>query len=218
MAERPRRCSPTSPPCGSAVRPASWCAPRTEDELRRRRTPGRRGRHPVLLVAGGSNLVVADDGFDGTVVRGRDAAASRVEPATPAAARWSTVAAGEPLGRRSWRRAVDAAAGSASRRSPASPAASARPRSRTSAPTARRSPRPSPRCACWDRVERRAAHLRRRRLRLRLPHQPVQAGPRPATSSSAVTFQLRLGDLGAPVRYAELARTLGRRGRATARR
>ena len=71
------------------------------------------------------------------------------------------------------------AAGSASRRSPASPARSARPRSRTSAPTARRSPQTIATVRVWDRVLQGVAHLRRRRLRLRLPHQPVQGRPRP---------------------------------------
>ena len=54
----------------------------------------------------------------------------------------------------------------------------------------------------------RAAHVRRGGLRLRLPHQPVQGDPQRYVVL-AVTFQLRLGDLSPPVRYAELARTLG---------
>ena len=61
----------------------------------------------------------------------------------------------------------------------------------------------------WDRELQRRPHLRRRRLRLRLPHQPVQGRPRPPRRALDVTFQLRQGSLGAPVAYAELARTLG---------
>ena len=62
---------------------------------------------------------------------------------------------------------------------------------------------------CWDRVDAGAAHLRRRRLRLRLPHQPVQAGPGPVRRPRRHLPAPARRPLGAPVRYAELARTLG---------
>ncbi len=123
----------------------------TEVELRRRRAPApTRRATPLLLVAGGSNLVVGDDGFDGTVVQIATRGVER---------RRGHLRRGVGHGRR--RRVWDAvrgaggerAAGSASRRCPGSPAASARPRCRTSAPTARRSPTPSPSVRCWDRVE-----------------------------------------------------------------
>ena len=86
-------------------------------------------------------------------------------------------------------------------------AASGRPRSRTSAPMARRSPRPSPGPVLGPRRPRRQ-DVRRRRVRLRLPHQPVQGRPaalRRAVRDVPVPPRLR----GAPVRYAELARALG---------
>ena len=60
------------------------------------------------------------------------------------------------------------------------------PRSRTSAPTARRSPRPSPRSGSGTATLRGRPHLRQRRLRLRLPAQPVQGRPAAATSCSSV--------------------------------
>ena len=60
----------------------------------------------------------------------------------------------------------------------ASPARRARPRSRTSAPTARRSPTSSPASAPATASSGAAAHVRGRRLRLRLPHQPVQGRAR----------------------------------------
>ena len=135
---------------------------------------------PVLVLAGGSNLVVADEGFEGTVVKlaTRGVAADSDDPDDLACsgAVTVTVAAGE-----SWdalvAEAVDAA-GSASRRCPGSPGRSGRRRSRTSVPTARRSPRRSPGPHLGPGA-RPAAHLRGRRLRLRLPHQPVQGGARP---------------------------------------
>ncbi len=98
---------------------------------------------PVLLLGGGSNLVVADAGFPGLVVqvasRGR-----RFEPAGGEVA--LTAAAGEPwdAARRRHRRGVSSPASNVS---PASLDWWARRRSRTWAPTARRSPRPSAPCA-----------------------------------------------------------------------
>ena len=98
----------------------------------------------AVLLAGGSNVVVADAGFAGTVVRvltrGRRGATTA---ATAAAARGRRRA----VGRRS-SRAASATGWRASSASRASPARPARRRSRTSAPTGRRSPRRSRRCAC----------------------------------------------------------------------
>ena len=119
-----------------------------------------------------------------------------------------TVAAGEALGRRGGARGrprlggIEALSGI--------PGSSGATPSRTSAPTARRCRRPSPRVRVWDRGRGAGPHARRRRLRLRLPHsaasRPTRGRARgPATS----TFQLRPGELCAPVAYAELARTLG---------
>ena len=161
------------------------------------------------MLGGGSNLVVADEGFAGTVVevatrgigrprrrrrgvlRGRDRHGRRRRDLGPV--------------RRAGRRA---AAGSASRRCPASPAPSAPPRSRTSAPTARRSARPSRASGSGTASSAGCA-----------PSPPPTAASATAPAASRpdpgrhvvldVTFQLRLGDLGAPVAYAELARTLG---------
>ena len=133
---RPRRAT-SSPP---RPRPSSSTAVRRADEA----------GEPVLVLGGGSNLVVADEGFDGTVVK---VATRGIEPDVEDAPLM-----GELVRRRAGHRGRRGdvgrpggpgrrrAAGWASRRSPASPARSAPPRSRTSAPTARRSPRPSPRC------------------------------------------------------------------------
>ena len=93
----------------------------------------------------------------------------------------------------------------------------ARRRSRTSAPTGRRSPRRSSRCARWTGATRRDRGPRARRLRLRLPHERVQARPA-AYVVLAVTFELARGPTAAPSRYAELARSPRRRGRRRARR
>lgn len=92
---------------------------------------------PLLIVGGGSNLVIGDKGFEGTALRiatrGCELAGTRLE-----------LAAGEI-----WTDAVarTVEAGLAGCRVPGrrSPARRARPRSRTSGRTARRSPRRSPR-------------------------------------------------------------------------
>ena len=80
------------------------------------------------------------------------------------------------------------------------------PRSRTSAPTARRSAQTVARVRTWDRAATGRAHLRRRRLRLRLPHQPLQAGPRPLRRAR--------GDLPARPRRPRRPRAVRRAGRA----
>ena len=102
---------------------------------------------PVLVLGGGSNLVVADAGFDGTVVEvatQRRTRRRRGRRPDLRRRRWSRSRRGRAGTTSSRRRS--SAGGSASRRSPASPAWSAPPRSRTSAPTARRSRRPSRGC------------------------------------------------------------------------
>ena len=100
---------------------------------------------PLLVVGGGSNLVVADEGFPGTVVR-VETTGIRVESDDRCGGANVRVAAGEQLGRpRRPRRRPRGGPGS--RRCRGSPARPARRRSRTSGPTARRSRRPSPRSA-----------------------------------------------------------------------
>ena len=101
---------------------------------------------PVLVLGGGSNVVVADSGFDGTVVEvATSGVRADVEGDDPTCGgALVTVAAGE-----SWKTSSPgpwSASGWASRRWPAFPGRSAPPRSRTSVPTDRRSHRQSRRC------------------------------------------------------------------------
>ena len=90
---------------------------------------------PVLVLGGGSNLLVGDDGFAGTVVK--IATRGIAEDTAACSGAVITVAAGEP-----WDPLVatpSSAAGAASRRCPASPGWSGRHRSRTLARTGPRS-------------------------------------------------------------------------------
>ena len=199
-----------------ARRPHHPAARRSRPRARARHHRGRAARtpyaradasgRPLLLVAGGSNLVVDDDGFEGTVVRiettGIDRRAGHVRR------RGRHGRGGRALGRRSSPRAVERGLGRAR-------GAVRHPGQRRRHPDPeRRRLRPGGR-----RHHRLGALLGPRRRACSAPSSAPTAASatapaassttRTATSCSRVTFQLRLGDLSAPVRYAELARTLG---------
>ena len=158
----------------------------------------------VLLVAGGSNLVVADAGFDGTVVR---VATSGVEVEQDlCGGAMVTVAAGEPWDpfvaqavSRGWVgvEALSGIPGSVGATPVQNVGAYGQEVSQTIASV-----------RCWDRLEQAQRTFAAadcgfgyRTSRFKQdPHRYVVL---------AVTFQLRLGDLSAPVAYAELARRLG---------
>jgi UDP-N-acetylmuramate dehydrogenase len=159
---------------------------------------------PLLLVAGGSNLVVADAGFDGTVVHIGTRGVS-VEQDTCGGA-LVTVAAGEP-----WDPFVERAVASgwvgveALSGIPgsvgATPVQNVGAYGQEVADTVAS-------VRCWDRqegVQRTffAADCGFGYRTSRFKQDPDRY------VVLAVTFQLRLGGLSAPVRYAELARTLG---------
>jgi UDP-N-acetylmuramate dehydrogenase len=168
----------------------------------------RRGE-PVLLLAGGSNLLVGDDGFDGTVVyiatRG-----VHLDSGSACAGVSLRVAAGEP-----WDavvvhavehgyvgiEALSGVPGSTGATPVQNVGAYGQEVSETIA-TVR----------TWDRQERRVRTLAAADCEFgyrtsRFKQERFRDGPRFVVLE--VTFQLRLGDLGAPVRYAELATVLG---------
>jgi UDP-N-acetylmuramate dehydrogenase len=160
-------------------------------------------RTPLLLVAGGSNLVVADEGFDGTVVRVETRGVAVEEDTCGGAV--VTVAAGE-----SWEPFVELAV---TRGWVGVEALSGIPGSVGATPVqnvgayGQEVADTVASVRCWDRVEGRQRTFAAadcgfgyRTSRFKQdPHRYVVL---------AVTFQLRLGDLSAPVRYAELARAL----------
>ena len=67
-ADRPCLTCATAPPCGWAARPATGCARRPRQSWSTPSPTPTRAGEPVLVLGGGSNLVVADEGFDGRVV------------------------------------------------------------------------------------------------------------------------------------------------------
>jgi len=166
-------------------------------------------REPVLLLAGGSNLLVADDGFDGTVVQ----LATRgihLDSGSACAGVSLRVAAGEP-----WDalvvhavehgyvgvEALSGIPGSTGATPVQNVGAYGQEVAETIA-TVR----------TWDRQEGRIRTLAAADCEFgyrtsRFKQERFRDGPRFVVLE--VTFQMRLGDLGAPVRYAELAAALG---------
>jgi UDP-N-acetylmuramate dehydrogenase len=164
---------------------------------------------PVLVLGGGSNLLVGDRGFDGTVVR----VATRgidVDSGSACAGVTVRVAAGEP-----WDELVSATVhngwvgvealsgipGSTGATPVQNVGAYGQEVSETVA-TVR----------TWDRQEGRIRTLAASDCEFgyrtsRFKQERHRGGPRFVVLE--VTFQFRLGDLGAPVRYAELAAALG---------
>lgn len=159
---------------------------------------------PLLLVAGGSNLVVADAGVDGTVVRvltrGIEVDADQCSGATV------TVAAGEPWDgvvaravAEGWTgiEALSGIPGSTGATPIQNVGAYGQDVSQTIAAV-----------RTYDRHERRIRTFAAADCGFGYRHSRFKAEPLRFVVLS-VTFQLALGDLGAPVQYAELARSLG---------
>ncbi|HEX5770997.1 MAG TPA: UDP-N-acetylmuramate dehydrogenase, partial [Nocardioidaceae bacterium] len=159
---------------------------------------------PVLLVAGGSNLVVADEGFPGTVVK--IATRGVVVDQDDCSGATVRVAAGE-----SWDALVERAVtegwvgvealagipGSVGATPIQNVGAYGQEVSQTIASV-----------RCWDRQESAVRTIAAADCGFGYRTSRFKREPGRFVVLS-VTFQLRLGDLGAPVAYAELARTLG---------
>ena len=159
---------------------------------------------PVLLVGGGSNLLVADAGFAGTVVLVRTSGIAVDADACSGAT--VTVAAGESwdgLVERATREgwvgieALSGIPGSVG----ATPIQNVGAYGQEVADTIVR-------VRTWDRVEGRVRTLMHGDCAFSYRHSRFKAEPDRHVVLD-VTFQFALGDLGAPVRYAELARDLG---------
>ena len=164
---------------------------------------------PVLVLSGGSNLLVADAGFDGSVVR----IATRgvhVDDASACGGVTVRAAAGEPWDdvvaltvERGWI-GVEALSGipGSTGATPVQNVGAYGQEVAESIATVR----------TWDRQEGRirtfaAADCEFGYRTSRFKQERFRAGPRFVVLET--TFQLRLGDLAAPIRYAELAAALG---------
>jgi UDP-N-acetylmuramate dehydrogenase len=164
---------------------------------------------PLLVLAGGSNLLVADAGFDGTVVRIATRGVTE-DDASACAGVTLRVAAGEP-----W----DAVVALAVERGLAGiEALSGIPGSTGATPVqnvgayGQEVAGTIATIRTWDRQEGRIRTLASADAEFayrtsRLKQERFRGGPRFVVLE--VTFQLRIADLGDPIRYAELARALG---------
>ena len=159
---------------------------------------------PVLLLGGGSNLVVADEGFDGRVVEvattgvGVDADACSGASLTVAAGEgWDALVA--HAAEQGWT-GIEALSGIPG-------AVGATPIQNVGAYGQDVSQTVS-RVRTWDRVERTARTFAAPDCGFSYRHSRFKSDPGRYVVLD-VTFQLGLGELGAPVAYAELARTLG---------
>jgi UDP-N-acetylmuramate dehydrogenase len=164
---------------------------------------------PVLVLGGGSNLLVSDEGFDGTVVR-IDTVGFTVESADRCGGASVRVAAGEP-----WDALVAAAV---DRRWSGVEALSGIPGSTGATPVqnvgayGQEVADTVASVRTWDRQEGRVRTLASADCEFSYRHsrfkeERFRGGPRFVILE--VTFQLVLADLSGPVRYPELARALG---------
>ncbi len=158
---------------------------------------------PLLLVGGGSNLVVADDGFEGTCVR---VLTRGVEVEADACSGASvTVAAGEP-----WdpfvARAVESGWVGLEALSGIPGSVGATPVQNVGA-YGQEVAQTIASVRTWDRYDRRVRTFAAADCGFAYRTSRFKTEPQRHVILS-VTFQLALGDLGAPVAYAELARAL----------
>ncbi len=195
----------------------SWVRATTEDELVAAVSAADAAGEPVLVLGGGSNLVVADEGFEGTVVevatRGVTADVGEVDDPTCGGA-VVTVAAGETWDdlvaravERGWVgiEALSGIPGSVGATPIQNVGAYGQEVAQTIASV-----------RVWDRklngIRTFAAAdcgFGYRTSRFKIDRYPDDAAVGGRHLVLTVTFQLRQGSLGAPVAYAELARTLG---------
>ncbi len=178
-------------------------APHEADLVRAVTEADEQGR-PVLVLGGGSNLVVADEGFDGVVVEVATTGV-RVESDSCGGA-LVTVAAGEDWDRfvaRAVREGwvgIEALSGIPGRVG-ATPIQNVGAYGQEVADTVAR-------VRTWDRIDGTQRTFAAADCGFGYRTSRFKAGPGRYVVLE-VTFQLRLGDLGSPVQYAELARTLG---------
>ncbi len=176
----------------------------TEDELVAAVRAADDAGEPLLVVGGGSNLVVADEGFDGTVVRVLTRGLAVDADACSGAS--IHVQAGEPWDDLVARAVAEGWVGVE--------ALSGIPGSTGATPIqnvgayGQEVAQTISAVRVYDRHDRAVRTFFADRLDFSYRHSRFKAEPGRHVVLT-VSFQLRLGDLGAPVAYAELARTLG---------
>ena len=184
----------------------SWLEPDTEaDLIDVVRTADETGQ-PVLVLGGGSNVVVADAGFDGTVVHTGGLRGARADDVAACSGAFMTVAAGEP-----WDAFVATTIGAGQvgieALSGIPGLVGATPIQNVGA-YGQEVSQTIARVRVYDRKERRVVTRSAVECHFGYRTSVFKAFPDRFVVLT-VSFQFRLGTLSAPVRYAELARTLG---------
>ena len=176
-----------------------WVEATTEDQLVEAVAEADAGGGPVLILAGGSNLVVADEGFPGTVVkvatRGVETDGSLVTIA--AGETWDNVVAGAVERGEAGIEALSGIPGSVGATPIQNVGAYGQEVSETITSV-----------RVWDRSLKGIRTFAAVECGFGYRTSRFKADPGRHVVLS-VTFQLEAGPLGAPVKYAELARTLG---------
>jgi UDP-N-acetylmuramate dehydrogenase len=186
---------------------ARWVRATTDDELVAAVSDADAAGEPLLVLGGGSNLVVADEGFDGTVVEvATRGITSDVEDDASCGGAMVTVAAGE-----SW---DDLVAHAAEREWIGIEALSGIPGSTGATPIqnvgayGQEVAETIASVRTWDRLEGGVRTFANADCGFGYRTSRFKADPSRHVVL-AVTFQFRQGSLGEPVAYAELARALG---------
>jgi len=184
----------------------TWLEPDTEaDLIDVVRTADETGQ-PLLVLGGGSNVVVADAGFDGTVVHTGGLRGARADDVAACSGAFMTVAAGEP-----WDAFVATTIGAGQvgieALSGIPGLVGATPIQNVGA-YGQEVSQTIARVRVYDRKERRVVTRSAVECHFGYRTSVFKAFPDRFVVLT-VSFQFRLGTLSAPVRYAELARTLG---------
>ena len=184
----------------------SWQEPTTEAELIQAVTSADDAGEPLLVLGGGSNVVIADAGFDGTVVHTGKLRGIHTEDVAACSGAFVTAAAGEP-----WDGFVAAAV---AEQRVGVEALSGIPGYVGTAPIqnvgayGQEVADTIARVRTWDRVERRIHTYSLAECEFGYRLSRFKREPN-RWVVLAVSFQFALGEWSAPVRYAELARRLG---------
>ena len=183
-----------------------WLEPQTEADLIDAVRTADDAGEPLLVLGGGSNVVVADAGFDGTVVHTGGLRGVRADDVAACSGAFMTVAAGEP-----WDAFVATTIGAGQvgveALSGIPGLVGATPIQNVGA-YGQEVSQTIARVRVYDRQERRVVTRSAVECHFGYRTSVFKAIPDRFVVLT-VSFQFRLGTLSAPVRYAELARTLG---------
>jgi len=184
----------------------AWAEPETEAELINLVSSADARGEPVLILGGGSNVLVADAGFDGTVIQLGRLRGVHTEDVAACSGAFIDVAAGEP-----WdafvERSVHAGHVGVEALSGIPGLVGATPIQNVGA-YGQEVSQTIARVRLWDRQDRKVVTRSVAECHFGYRRSLFKAQPGRWVVLS-VSFQFRLGELSTPVRYAELAKALG---------